>query len=704
MTAFYDFFRKITLAPDGVTLEADSTTDTLTINGSNGVQFNPNAATDSFAINVDYQLFVPVGTTEIRLNDVNSNHSGVSINPGNNISITRNASNQLVITSTVGGTSKSIGNISQASIAVITTTNAHGFTEGIAVTITDVSGMTEVNGNEYFMDILTSTTFALYTDSNLSIPLNSTGFTTYSTGGVATAEYAAPQALNQLNDVSLADLPVAGDFLQYNGTSWGAGTTINATLTGDVTGSIFADNSTLLVDGVNGSIPWAVLNGTPTTLAGYAISDAATSAQGATADSALQSLAFSGLTTTPTTLVGYGITDAGTFAQGALADTALQSLAFSGLTTTPTTLAGYGITDSPALYGAESTGGVDPIASGTLSLAIGSSASATGTWATAVGKGASASATYSAAFGNGAKATASFGIALGASVAAGVRSFAAVIDDVSGTYGAKGLGSIAMGKQATATGDNAVAIGFNATAAANQIVLGNNTQTIKAGAFTLFGSTMDTDDSSSITVTPAMVLESNLTVQNDLIAGHNLVVDDVVLTTNGALYNNTIKIDGAIEVLGGGGAVNEIGQGYYSIFKKGIIADGDVYFNRSLHTKAHAKKLITYNDPTGVIALNFYQADTFYLYRPATDCITNIVAPNGAGNWEDFNQFVVTINIFQGSTAALPAFTIDGVAPTIQWQYGAVPTPSPNDWNVIQYQMLRLNAAWYVTAQLGIYN
>ena len=346
MTAFYDFFRKITLQPDGVTLEADSISDTLTITGGNGVAFNPNAATDSFTIDVDYQLFVPVGTTSIRLNDVNSNHSTVNINPGNNIAITRNASNELVITSTVGGTSKVIGGITQASPGVVTTTVAHGFTEGIAVTITDVTGMTQVNGNEYYMNILTSTTFALYTDSNMAVPLNTNGFDAYTSGGIATAEYAAPQALNQLNDVSLTELPVAGDFLQFNGTYWGKGTDINGTFNGDLSGSVFADDSTLIVDGVNGTIPWAVVNGTPTTLTGYGITDSATFAQGALADSALQTVSFAQVTSPPTTLTGYGITDAATSAQGATADSALQSVAFTDLTTTPTTLAGYGITDA----------------------------------------------------------------------------------------------------------------------------------------------------------------------------------------------------------------------------------------------------------------------------------------------------------------------------------------------------------------------
>ena len=356
--AYYDFFRKILLQPDGVTLEADGIDDTLTITGGAGVAFNPNATNDSFEIDVDYQLYVPIGTTEIRLNDVNSNYTGVKITAGSNISIGRNSNNEITITSTVGGTSQAISNLTQTSPVVVTTSNPHSFTEGIAVTITDVAGMTELNGNEYYMNVLTSTTFALYEDANLTTPLNGTGFTAYTSGGVVTAEYGAPQALSQLADVDLVGTPpVNGTYLQFNGSYWQAGTT----LAGNFTGSVFADDSTLLVDGVNGVIPWSVINGTPafltsvafddltttpTTLVGYGITDAATSAQGALADSALQSVAFDDLTTTPTTLAEYGITDAATSAQGALADTALQSVAFDDLTTTPTTIAGYGITDA----------------------------------------------------------------------------------------------------------------------------------------------------------------------------------------------------------------------------------------------------------------------------------------------------------------------------------------------------------------------
>jgi hypothetical protein len=95
--AVYDFFRKIALAPDGITLEADSTTDTLTITRGNGVAFNPNASLDSFEIDVNYQLYVPIGTSTIRLEDVNSNTHDVELVGNDFVTVTRNNASQIEI-------------------------------------------------------------------------------------------------------------------------------------------------------------------------------------------------------------------------------------------------------------------------------------------------------------------------------------------------------------------------------------------------------------------------------------------------------------------------------------------------------------------------------------------------------------------------------------------------------------------------------
>ena len=69
-------------------------------------------------------------------------------------------------------------------------------------------------------------------------------------------------------------------------------------------------------------------------------------------------VSFTNLLNTPTTIAGYGITDAlelGTSSTTALAgDTALFDGAYASLTSKPTTLSGYGITDAAALAGSAS--------------------------------------------------------------------------------------------------------------------------------------------------------------------------------------------------------------------------------------------------------------------------------------------------------------------------------------------------------------
>ena len=321
MTAYFDTFRSVVLTPDNITLLADGVSDTLTINAtaSKGLSLSASAeGSDTLDLNVDYNLFVPIGTSILRLQDVNSNQKDITLSAGANITITRNSASELVLSSTVGGNSKAIGGATVANPVVITTTAAHGFTEGIPVTLSDIAGMTQLNGNEYFMDILTSDTFALYTDEALTASLDGTGFSAYTSGGVATAEYQTTN-LSQMGDVLLTN-PSIGKLLYHNGTKWidqiidssiitentnlfytdtrvdnrfdtrlalkstsdlaegtnlyytgtRANSAIDARVTntfinslsgvvadsvdGDVTGSIFADDSTLLVDGVNGKI------------------------------------------------------------------------------------------------------------------------------------------------------------------------------------------------------------------------------------------------------------------------------------------------------------------------------------------------------------------------------------------------------------------------------------------------------------------
>ena len=73
--------------------------------------------------------------------------------------------------------------ITQSASAVITTNLDHNFFTGDKIKITGVSGMTEVNNQTYFVETITSRTLKLYTDKDLRVPLDSTNFTTWTSGG-----------------------------------------------------------------------------------------------------------------------------------------------------------------------------------------------------------------------------------------------------------------------------------------------------------------------------------------------------------------------------------------------------------------------------------------------------------------------------------------------------------------------------------------
>jgi hypothetical protein len=69
-----------------------------------------------------------------------------------------------------------ITGVTQANPGVITTAYAHGLSTGDTVAISQVSGMTQLNGNLYTITVLTSTTFQINQDTS--------GFSAYTSGGV----------------------------------------------------------------------------------------------------------------------------------------------------------------------------------------------------------------------------------------------------------------------------------------------------------------------------------------------------------------------------------------------------------------------------------------------------------------------------------------------------------------------------------------
>ncbi len=75
-----------------------------------------------------------------------------------------------------------------------------------------------------------------------------------------------------------------------------------------LTGSVYADNSTLLVDGQAGNIPWTVVDGTPTTVAGYGITDAIGTGNFTFATSVMDTDDSSAITITPSVVMSSDLT------------------------------------------------------------------------------------------------------------------------------------------------------------------------------------------------------------------------------------------------------------------------------------------------------------------------------------------------------------------------------------------------------------
>lgn len=107
--------------------------------------------------------------------------------------------------------------------SVVTTTEDNFLVNGSSVTITDVPGMTEINGGTYYANVLTANTFSLFSDITLTIPVNTASFSEFSYTSV-TATTAATNAIT-VGDSSVFALNIPVKFL------------------GDVTGTEL-DNST----------------------------------------------------------------------------------------------------------------------------------------------------------------------------------------------------------------------------------------------------------------------------------------------------------------------------------------------------------------------------------------------------------------------------------------------------------------------------
>ena len=80
--------------------------------------------------------------------------------------------------------------ITKATTAVVTLAGTRTyFRDAEPMTISGIVGMTELNGSTYYVKPVSATTVELYTDAARTIPVNSTGFGTYTSGGTGSGTF-----------------------------------------------------------------------------------------------------------------------------------------------------------------------------------------------------------------------------------------------------------------------------------------------------------------------------------------------------------------------------------------------------------------------------------------------------------------------------------------------------------------------------------
>ena len=270
------------------------------INGSEG-NLNITSATNGEVLAYDGTNWVNKGGS-----------AGGEINLGNvsNVTINGGAIGYVLETDGLGNLSWTpkttvtayISNVSKANPGVVTTTQDNFFTEGAQITITDVNGMTQLNGNSYYVNILTSNTFSLYSDSGLTTPVNTTGYGTYTSNG---------RAISSVGGSGSATAGGSNTTIQFNDNNIIQG---NAGFTFDkVTGAVAIPGNITVVNGNLGNLATAnYFSGVLTTAAQPNITSTGTLASlSVTANANVGNLNTSGLITATGNIGGGNINTAG---------------------------------------------------------------------------------------------------------------------------------------------------------------------------------------------------------------------------------------------------------------------------------------------------------------------------------------------------------------------------------------------------------
>jgi len=188
----------------------------------------------------------------------------------------------------------------------------------------------------------------------------------------------------------------------------------------------------------------------------------------------------------------------------------------------------------------------------------------------------------------------------------------------------------------------------NAFGAANTAVIATNASSIQLGNFTLNGSVIDTDDSSGIVFVPAVTLNSDLNVENDIRVTQDLFVTGNTEITQDLFVTGSTEITGSLTVGGGILGNSTLTVDSNAIFKSDVeIRGGDLTTDQT-----------TFNllNTTATTINAFGAATTANIAAAGT--VVSIGAPSGTTTVN--NNLTVTGDLtVNGTTTTLNTTTLD---------------------------------------------
>jgi hypothetical protein len=198
---------------------------------------------------------------------------------------------------------------------------------------------------------------------------------------------------------------------------------------------------------------------------------------------------------------------------------------------------------------------------------------------------------------------------------------------------------------------NTTATTVNAFGAANTAVIATNASSIQLGNFTLVGSIIDTDDSSGITLVPAVTMNSDLTVENDLDITRNISIGgDISIGSN-------ISIGGDASITGNTSITGSLTVGGGIVGNSTLTVDSDAVFNSDVEIRGGdiTTDQTTFNLlNTTATTVNAFGAATIIAVGSTTGTLT-INNPTVVGTQTTqniFNTVATTVNAFGAANTA----------------------------------------------------